>query len=191
MVIRVGHEMVYISAHLTLYFSFTATHSPHRNMIVNKPIAIVSVDGPNLSSGFVLKEMSIFIEDEFTSRHYLFRRPVNLHMGEMDRRTERFHHQILGGLRFDEHNCASLEYYTHVGIIQSLSNHRIYCAGHIAYKFLTGLLPQGDVLDIQQISDHTFSKELDRAPCGIAHNPRYCSLSKLWDIRNFCQKFIY
>ena len=122
---------------------------------------------------YILKTVKQFLGylkmsvDEFTSRHVLFRGPANLHMSEMDRRTERFHHHVLRELRLDKHNCTSFEYYTHIGIIQSLVNHRVYCAGHVAYKFLTGILLRADVLDIQQISDHKIPKELNRAPCGI------------------------
>ena len=152
----------------------------------SRKIAILSVDGINFSSGFVCKELSLFLEDERTSRHYVFKRPIDLQLTGSDRKTEFFHHKILGGLRLNDSSVGSLEHYSHVGVIQSLCNYTVYVAGHVAYKFVTRIIPGSDVYDIQQIAHHQFPRTLPQSPCGIEHNPRYCSLAKLWNIREFC-----
>ena len=146
-------------------------------MIISSPqkVAILSLDGINLASGFISKELSIFLEDERTSRHYVFKIPIDLQLTSSDRKTEYYHHQILGGLRLSDNCVGSLEYYSHVGIIQSLSNYTVYVVGHVALKFVTRIISGSDVYDIRQIAHHQFPKQLPQASCGVHHNPRYCS----------------
>ena len=148
-------------------------------------VAVVSVEGINLSSSFILKEMSIRIEEEDSCRHYVFNKPRDLKMTVQDKRTESYCKRVLGAAGINEYTVGSLDYYSHVGILYSLANHTIYCAGHVAYKFLTTLLPYAAIYDIQEISTHVFPKELPSAMCGLSHNPRYCSLAKLWNMVYF------
>ena len=44
------------------------------------------------------------------------------------------------------------KYYLHVEILCSFANYRIYCAGHVTYKFLTDILHYAYNHDIQEIS---------------------------------------
>ena len=148
-------------------------------------IAIVSVDGINLSSRFILKEMSIRIDKDESYRHFIFNRPADLVMTLADKKTEEYAKRVLGAAGIDDYSDGSLDYYSHIGILYSLANYKIFCAGHVSYKFLSTILPYADIYDIQEISSHTFPKQLPTAWCGISHNPRYCSLAKLWNIVNF------
>ena len=145
-------------------------------------VAVVSVDGINLSSRFILKEMSIRLENENSYRHFVFNKPADLEMTAKDKKTKSFAKRILGAAGINDFAAGALDYYSHIGILYSLTDFRIYCAGHV---FLTNILPYADIYNIQEISTHTFPKELPTAWCGISHNPRYCSLAKLWNIVHF------
>ena len=104
---------------------------------------------------------------------------------DLEMKTESFAKRILGAAGINDFAAGLLDYNSHIGILYSLADFRIYCAGHVAHKFLTNVLPYADIYDIQEISTHTFPKELPTAWCGISHNPRYCSLAKLWNIVHF------
>lgn len=148
----------------------------------SKKIAIVSLEGINLSSRYVLKEMSLRIEDENSCRHYIFNRPADLVLTAKDRKTERFARNVLGAAGIDEYCTGSLEYYSHISILRSLQGYTIYCAGHVALKFLSAILPDVEVYDIQEVAGHVFPKELPHVWCGLNHNARYCALAKLWNM---------
>ena len=49
-------------------------------------VAVVSVDGINLSSRFILKEMSIRLENENSYRHFVFNKPADLEMTAKDKK---------------------------------------------------------------------------------------------------------
>ena len=93
-------------------------------------------------------------------------------MTAKDKKTESFAKRILGAAGINDFAAGSLDYYSHIGILYSLADFRIYCAGHVAHKFLTNILPYADIYDIQEISTHTLPKELPTAWCGISHDPR-------------------
>ena len=154
-------------------------------MSPQRKVAIISLDGINLSSRFILKEMSIHIEDEDSLRHFVFSKPVDLQMTAQDRRTENYCKRVLGAVGINEYTVGSVQYYGHISILNSLADFTIYCAGHVAYKSLTSVLPYASIYVIQDISTHTFPNELPNAFCGISQNPRYCSLAKLWHMAHF------
>ena len=154
-------------------------------------IAVVSLDGINLSSRFILKELSIRLDDESSCRHYVFKKPADLVMTLRDRKTERYARKVLGAAGLDEYNTASLDYYSHITILSSLHDYTIYCAGHVAFKFLASILPTANLFDIQEVSAHVFPKELPHVWCGLNHNPRYCSLAKLWNMVTYIDGYMH
>ena len=173
--------------HSLASYNHLLPESTNRSMSPAPKIAVISIEGINFSSGFILKELSIRVQEEASTRHYVFNRPADLQMTAKDSRTESYCKRVLGAAGINDYTIGSLDYYTHVGILYSLANHTIYCAGHVAHKFLSNLLPYTCIYDIQDIATHVFPKELPSAWCGLNHNPRYCSLAKLWNMVHFVQ----
>ena len=145
----------------------------------------MSVDGVNLTHRMIVRELSLFFLDTQTTRHYFFKRPLDLRMTHNDRQTERYSKQVLGGLGIDDHAEGSLDYYAHIRVIRSLQEYRIFLVGDVAEKFVNNILPYGDIWNLQNVSSFTYPKELPPANCGIPHNPRYCSLAKLWCVKAY------
>lgn len=153
--------------------------------------AVVSTEGVNFSRGFTLKELAIWLPGDETSRYYVFQPPVGQRLSEGDHRTERYAVKVLGATSTRQHVSGSLPYHTHIGVLYSLADFTIYVAGHVSYKFLTQLLPYTNVIDIQEISGHRFPTELPSSWCGLNHNPRYCALSKLWNMRAHIDRYLH
>ena len=176
------------------------THQPHATDLINylelalrvslrffiMKSVIVSIEGVNLTHRFVLRELSILFTEDDSLRHYFFNGPHGLHLTPIDKRTNYYTEKFLGGLGVSTHVPAALEAGSYRRILSSLGNqYRILCVGNVAHKFLTEQLPYADIWDLQSIAGLTFPKTLRTAYCGVSHPPRYCSLAKLWFMRNF------
>ena len=148
-------------------------------------LCLVFVDGPNFPRRFVLKELSVYFPHNDTYRHYLLKQPFDLWLHGSYTSTNNYHKRVLGGVGVDEHNEGSLDYYSHSSILGSLSDYCIMTVGHVATKFLRKALPHSQVLDLQDLSPFKYPLHLNDACCGVQHNPRYCSLAKLWYVKSY------
>ena len=142
---------------------------------------IITIDGINLEHGFVLKELSIFLIEAQTTRHYFFKPPPFLYLTANDRKTEAYTKKALGGLGVEEHAEGSLEYFTHTGVIDSLM-------GDLTETFIKGVIPHAEIWDLQRTCSVVYPKQLPPAACGIPHNPRYCSMAKLWFLKAYIER---
>ena len=146
---------------------------------------IISVDGVNFSRRFIAKEISIYLMEDLTSRHMILKPPSDFWMTSADRKTHSFAVNVLGTVPLTSHTYGSLDYYSHAGALDSLKDFRIYVVGEIVEKFVRNILPHADIWNIQDLTSFTYPKTLPTACCGVVHNPRYCSLAKLYHIRDF------
>ena len=146
---------------------------------------IITIDGVNFSRRFIAKEVTIHLLDENTTRHMILQAPSDFWLTPADKKTQDFAVNILGGAAINDHNEGSLSYYSHVGAISSLTDYRIYVVGEITHRFVRNILPHANLWNIQDLTPFKFPKELRSACCGIPHSPRYCSLAKMWFIRDF------
>ena len=149
---------------------------------------IITIDGINLAHGFVLKELSIFLIEAQTTRHYFFKPPPFLYLTANDRKTEAYTKKALGGLGVEEHAEGSLEYFTHTGVIDSLKDYRVYVMGDLTETFIKGVIPHAEIWDLQRTCSVVYPKQLPPAACGIPHNPRYCSMAKLWFLKAYIER---
>ena len=150
-------------------------------------ILLIALEGINLSAGYVVREMSIYFPDDMESRHYFFAPPNTLELTPADRQTDRYTRMQLGGLGLFTSISGCLQADALVPILEGIATYDVHCAGHVAQKFLSAVLPNTKVVDIQSTTDFTFAKELPSAWCGVHHRPRYCSLAKLWSIKAFME----
>ena len=148
--------------------------------------AIVSLEGVNLRSGLVVREMSIYFPRHGSFRHYFFEAP-HLELTYGDRQTDRYYRNILGGIGLETPIPGALRPRCVEEILQSLSRHYIYICGNVGYQYIRSILPYSRITDVQRVSAFTYPNSLEAAGCGVAcHAPRRCSLSKLIVLRDFC-----
>lgn len=152
------------------------------------PTVIVSLEGVNLASGFIVREMSLYFVYDRSYRHYFFKKPLGFEMSEEDRRTDRYYRNILGGIGLTQLIPGALDYRCVAEILLSLHGYFIYTCGNVSSQFLRRNLPYARITDIQDVSTFTYSSSLQGGDCGIEHPARYCSLSKIRAVTDFCQK---
>ena len=155
---------------------------------------IVSAEGVCLAEDdYVVRELSIYFCESRTVQHYTFDPPQRELLGT-EKRTNFYVRNVLHGLGVYDVIPGSREYTASTEIITSLGNYQILCVGNVAYAWLKSILPYGNIIDIQKITDFIYPKNLPRMCCGINHNSRYCALSKLWTVMfylMFSGKFEY
>ena len=151
----------------------------------NMKSCIITIDGVNFSRRFVAKELSIYLIEENSTRHMLLKAPTDFWMTAADKKTHYFAVNVLGTIPLSAHTFGSLDYYSHVGAIDSLKDHKIFVVGEMTEKFVQNIIPHADIWNIQELTSFKYPKTLQYACCGVNHNPRYCSLAKLHFIRDF------
>jgi hypothetical protein len=150
---------------------------------------IVSFEGVNLSSGYVVREMSIFYLIDKSYRHYFFDLPDNLFLTERDKQTDRYYYNVLGGISLRTVIEGALPYITLDYLLLHLADHYIYVAGNVSCTFLREKLPyHSNITDIREISFFVYPRTLESAGCGLNHRARYCSLAKLKAVKDFCDE---
>ena len=157
------------------------------NITIAMKTVIFTCEGLNLSRGLIMKEMTLYFPIVNNVRQFFFKRPVNLvHLTQADRLIEWDVTGNLGGLALNDCQQGGLDYYQHIPIISDLKDYTIYVAGSMTQLFLKQILHHADIRDIQEFTSHIYPDELPFAGCGVFHsNNRYCSLSKMWNIRKF------
>ena len=157
-------------------------------VVVTKSV-IITVDCINLAHGFFLKELSIFFIEAQTTTHDFFKPPPFLYLTANYRKTEAYTKKALGRLGVEEHAEGSLEYFTHTGVIDTLKNYRIYVMSDLTETFINkGVIPHAEIWDLQRTYNVVYPKQLPTAACGIHHNPRYCSMAKLWFLKAYIER---
>ena len=148
---------------------------------------ILSLEGVNLRSGFIVREMSIYYLHDWSFRHYFFETPDNLSLTEDDRQTARFYRDMMGGIDLDRYIDGSIPYINLDYILLQHSSYSIYVVGNVSYNFLRDKLPShSKITDIRNITTFVYPRTLETAGCGVHHEPRYCSLAKLKFVIDFC-----
>lgn len=145
---------------------------------------IMLLEGVNLASGLIVRELTLYFPSLPATRHYFFTTPSDLTLTHGDRVTERYHAHILGGIALREIIPGALEYKVLYSILQSIRDMEIQVVGSVAYTFLKYILPNSNIIDLQRHNSFKFPSALQPANCGHMHqNPRYCTLAKLWILR--------
>ena len=73
-------------------------HFLFQSLLLNmSDTVIVSLEGVNLRSGLVVREMSLYFPRHRSFRHYFFEAP-HLELTYGDRRTDRYYRDTLGGI---------------------------------------------------------------------------------------------
>ena len=146
---------------------------------------IITTEGINLRRGYVLKEMSIYLLHLNETKHYFFKSPININMDSNDMKTNWYTKKYLSGIGVNDFRSGSLENFSYMDILRSLSDHRIYVVGQQTYELCYGIIPHANIIDLQH-SSFIYPKQIQSALCGFSHsNPRYCSLAKIWVIKNY------
>ena len=59
---------------------------------------VVTIEGVNLSEGYIVRELSIYYVGTKSTRHHHFNPPTNFHLNEDNRKTDAYTRKKLGGL---------------------------------------------------------------------------------------------
>ena len=141
---------------------------------------VVTIEGVNLSEGYIVRELSIYYVGTKSTRHHHFNPPTNFHLNEDNRKTDAYTRKKLGGLGVFTVIPGGKPYEESAAIVTELGAYKIICAGEITRKWLRTILPHGNIVDIQETTKFVYPKELVSTWCGYFHaNFRYCSYGKL------------
>ena len=149
---------------------------------------IISLEGVNLSSGLIVREMSLYFTHDRSYRHYFFKVPRNLELTHGDRQTDRYYRNILGGIGLIRQIPGSLDYRCVAELLLSLQGYSIYTCGNVSFQYLRENMPNAKITDIQTISSFSYPSTVQGTGCGIEHPPRYCALAKLRVVKDYCYK---
>ena len=150
---------------------------------------IVSLEGVNLSSGLIVREMSLYFTHDRSYRHYFFKVPRNLDLTHGDRQTDKYYRNILGGIGLNRQIPGSLDHRCVAELLHSLQSYSIYTCGNVSFQYLQEIIPHAKLTDIQTISSFSYPSVLVKETgCGIEHPPRYCALAKLLLVKDYCYK---
>jgi hypothetical protein len=149
---------------------------------------IVSFEGVNLRSGFIPRELSIYYLADGSFRHYFFLPPRHLELTHGEKQTERFYRTILGGIGLHDKVEGAIPYSNVEYLLLAHAEYSIYTVGHIATRFIAEFLPHAAITNVQDVAAFVYPRTLEPSGCGVAHNPRYCSLSKLKAVRDYCME---
>ena len=161
-----------------------------KKLVIMLRTVIISLEGVNLESGFVPREMSLYYLHDKSYRHYFFERPDDLVLTENDQQTNRFYRDVMGGFDLETYIEGSLPFINLFYLILRHSSYSVYVVGNVSYKLLRETLPHyTNVTDIRDISVFVYPRSLEESGCGLNHSsPRYCSLAKLKVVNNFCSE---
>jgi hypothetical protein len=160
--------------------------------------AYVAVEGFLTKSGFILKELCIFYDDDAFD-HYIFKEPTwSRELTNRDLKTIHYITSQLNGLHLYD---GSIPYNEINGILECIRGCNIYTFSDLAVKTLRQYLP--DTKKIKNIQDLGFEmpKQLPTSHCFRTHkvlNPeqyflspryRYCAKAKAREVRDFMRCF--
>ena len=142
----------------------------------------IGIEGFTLTSGFILKEMSIcFTNREF--RHLLFQQPSNFKLSPRDIVTIRYTTKHLSQLSFTD---GDVPYMCIPDILERYKHSTIFTYGECAVNFLQRYLQTSVIVNIQTYG-FKMPSVLSKPSCFINHTPRNCSLAKALQIRTFVE----
>ena len=160
--------------------------------------AYVGVEGFLTKSGFILKELCIFYDDERFD-HYIFKEPTwTWELTYRDWETIHYISSQLNGLHLYD---GAIPYKDIDGILEGIRGYEIYTFSDLAVKTLRGYLP--DTKKIKNIQDLGFEmpKQLPNSHCFRSHTVldqkhyftspryRYCAKAKAQEVRDFMRYF--
>ena len=142
----------------------------------------IGIEGFTLTSGFILKEMSIcFTNREF--RHLLFQQPSNLKLSPRDIFTIRYATQHINRLSFTD---GDVPYMCIPDILERYKDSTIFTYGDCALNFLQRYLQTSTIINIKEYR-FKMPSALPKPSCFRNHTPRNCSLAKALQIRTFVE----
>ena len=160
--------------------------------------AYVGVEGFLTKSGFILKELCIFYDDERFD-HYIFKEPTwTWGLTNRDLETIQYISSQLNGLHLYD---GSIPYKEITEILRCIGSYQIYTFSNLAVKTLREYLP--DIKKIKNIQDFGFEmpKQLPNSHCFRSHSVlnqkhyftspryRYCAKAKAREVRDFMRYF--
>ena len=160
--------------------------------------AYVGVEGFLTKSGFILKELCIFYDDERFD-HYIFKEPTwTWGLTNRDLETIQYISSQLNGLHLYD---GSIPYKEITEILRCIGSYQIYTFSNLAVKTLREYLP--DTKKIKNIQDFGFEmpKQLPNSHCFRSHSVlnqkhyftspryRYCTKAKAREVRDFMRYF--
>ena len=148
---------------------------------------LVTIEGFNLSSCYIIKELTIIFQDE-SYQHFRFSPPKDFHPTAAQWRTINYTQSNLNELPLSDN--ALLPYSSINDIIKKLPSFTIFVAGHITYKVIKEYLPLTKVINICREYNFSYPKELPSTECFSRHRSRYCSLSKAKYIKTILKDLI-
>lgn len=136
---------------------------------------VISIEGFNLQRDYIIKELSVIHQDD-GYQHYQFKTPRDFIPTNQDLKTISFTKKYLNGFSLiDDHH---LDNEIHESILKEFAKYTIYVAGEITQRFISKILPETTVIDVYDIMDFKYPKELPDPSCFSYHLFRYCSLAK-------------
>ena len=147
---------------------------------------ICTVEGTNLASRFIPNELSIYDLKTQTLRHYFIDPPAGFtRLSPEDKRTDCFTRVKLGGRGIRRYEgLPGISAAEGRVIMMMLKGHKIFVMGSTTKLFLSSLLPEEDIIDVQDIMPISYPTLLPPSGCGEPHkNYRHCTLAKLHYIR--------
>ena len=71
-------------------------------------------------------------------------------------------------------------------IISRLENHKVFCYGNNTRRIIEDVIPFTPVIDVQS-DGYVMPKVLPTSNCGHNHRGRYCSMSKSFAVKQYCE----
>ena len=145
--------------------------------------AYIGIEGYNIPSGFIVKELAIvYPNEEFD--HYLFKSPNDFLLTAKDEETIRYITRHLNNLSYTDGDIP----YSMVGsVLEKLKDYTIYTYGLQTQRLVQGFLPTATIINTQD-DGHKLDQHLPDPSCFRIHNFRYCAKSKAIEIQKFVEK---
>ena len=142
----------------------------------------VGMEGYTLPGQFIVKELTLLYSNgEFT--HILFEPPKDYCATTEDLVTIKYVTKNLHGIPFRE---GYMPYTKLTDIITRLENHKVFCYGNNTRRIIEGVIPFTPVIDVQS-DGYVMPKVLPTSNCGHNHRGRYCSMSKSFAVKQYCE----
>lgn len=148
--------------------------------------AYVVIEGFPLSSGYIVKELTIlYPNNEYT--HLLFQKP-NIWLSHMDVKTVRYVTRHIHGLSFDDGDVPLTEF---ANIISKLKEFTVYTYSLDSLHVLQGILPTTVIISIKE-KGYSLPMYLPDPDCCRSHeNYRNCSKAKALAIKEIVENNSY
>lgn len=145
--------------------------------------AYVGIEGFNIPSGYIIKELAIVYPNEEYD-HYLFKNPNNFPLTEKDVKTIRHITRYLNNLSYTD---GDIPYSSVSSVLQKLEDYAIFTYGSQAQRLLQGFLPTATITNTQDVG-HKLDQHLPDPSCFRIHNFRYCAKAKAIAMQTFIEK---